>query len=598
MRRHPADSFGPIDHGNPVNPDHPLNRGRVAWYLSLAGLSGGSKFPDLMGGSGGTLTNMAVAGTSSASGWGKAAGPARPGALGPPILCDGTDDYISGPAGASGLVTNWSMACTFYLSSASQHGMAFKVGGAGNTNGVGIGVGASDADTNGNNLLVLFESRRWIVAKTSIGTGWFRAVTTLNASGFPTIFLNAAQVYTDTTNGPLAASNAVGIGGYNVAGRYFAGPIDDCTVINRAWAPTDVAADYGLSSRQYPGVLNRRRTPIAVFQMAGGVGGVAVAFSASLADQALASSLTATAPPDRTVAFAATVGDQTLASSVTPAPAPARTAAFAATLGDQGLASSVTAAAPGAQAVAFAATLADQTLTASMTATAPPARTVAFAVTLGDQGLAASVVAAAPPDRTVAFAVTTGDQALAAVILTAAPGTRAVAFAATVGDAGLASSLTPAAPPGRTAVFAATLGDQGLSASLTAAGPAGRTVAFAATLGGQTLSSSVTTAALSPPPPSPSTGSVDPGVFLMLEGSPAALPPVQAGAGAEPEALLLLLGGPAAPPPPPPFVGMDPVLLLLLDPPGPAGPTPPTPAAPADRLAGLGELAGYALAGG
>src|SRR4051794_33812532 len=86
----------PIDPARPVNPDHPLNRERRAWWIVVPGTDGGRQIFDLMGFNHGTLTNMTTAG----SGWG---GTARRGGYGN-LLFDGSNDYVAlgsrvGPTG-------------------------------------------------------------------------------------------------------------------------------------------------------------------------------------------------------------------------------------------------------------------------------------------------------------------------------------------------------------------------------------------------------------------------------------------------------------------------------------------------------------------
>jgi hypothetical protein len=61
----PIRRYRPIDLRNPINQSAPLNRGLVAWYLGVPGLSGGSKFYDLRGVNAGTLNSF-----GTGYGWG------------------------------------------------------------------------------------------------------------------------------------------------------------------------------------------------------------------------------------------------------------------------------------------------------------------------------------------------------------------------------------------------------------------------------------------------------------------------------------------------------------------------------------------------
>lgn len=44
-----------LDTFNPVNRGHPLNQGKVAWWMVLPHLMGGPNWPDLMSGQKGSL---------------------------------------------------------------------------------------------------------------------------------------------------------------------------------------------------------------------------------------------------------------------------------------------------------------------------------------------------------------------------------------------------------------------------------------------------------------------------------------------------------------------------------------------------------------
>ena len=79
----------PIDLSNPVNTNHPLNQGRLAWWLTLPGWDGGVTWYDLMGLYPATLSTLGSGGNWSSS--------SRPGSYGD-IAFNGTDgNIIDGP---------------------------------------------------------------------------------------------------------------------------------------------------------------------------------------------------------------------------------------------------------------------------------------------------------------------------------------------------------------------------------------------------------------------------------------------------------------------------------------------------------------------
>src|SRR5271170_655703 len=78
------DPTAPIDYQHPLNTASNLNVGRLAWWLALPNLSGGSKIWDLNGLYPGTLTSMG----NSSNGW--LSGRFSPGAISQSLLFDGS----------------------------------------------------------------------------------------------------------------------------------------------------------------------------------------------------------------------------------------------------------------------------------------------------------------------------------------------------------------------------------------------------------------------------------------------------------------------------------------------------------------------------
>lgn len=172
---------------------HQLYTGLENWFglEEAAGLTLASKVP--------TAASWPL--TLSTTGWTWGGGP-----LGGALTSDaaGTTTARWDASGAAALGTSdMSLAGWAYLGSTSLHGAFWKTGTSGE--GVSLGVGSGDMDTAGNTLLGLYEGLRWLNTGVTLGTGWHHYALVVDASGFPHIYLDGVQVYTDTTGAPSGA---------------------------------------------------------------------------------------------------------------------------------------------------------------------------------------------------------------------------------------------------------------------------------------------------------------------------------------------------------------------------------------------------------
>lgn len=170
-------------------------------------------------------------------------------------VATGSDLGMTGKAGLMG-VSLW-----VFNPSANGTGAFFKIGtNAGTGDGWGIGIGASDADTSGPNIIGLYSGIRWIATGVALGTGWHHLVMSLNASGYPTIFLDGVQIHTDTTGAPRALGNqGATFTTLNTdwgAGRYATASHQNVRVWRRAPTPEEVARLY---ADPWAGTVQRRR---------------------------------------------------------------------------------------------------------------------------------------------------------------------------------------------------------------------------------------------------------------------------------------------------------------------------------------------------
>lgn len=241
---------GPVYYGQPVNWSHPLNRGRLAWWLPLPWWSGGIRLQDLCGKAHGTLTDGPT--------WSGRRG--RPGALAPELQFDGTNDYV--------LTSNLDTGSVFTL--------AFWARNEATSSTIRAVCRSSAA-----NAASLY---RW-----SDGTWAFytegstnNALTSTGATG--TAWTHVVGVYDGTTkylyiNGVLhnsfvVTTGASGSAAFRIGGDAFSqmwqGGIGDGRVYNRALSASEVQQLYQLSRRGYPGVLNRLPVWTAFGEDAGG----------------------------------------------------------------------------------------------------------------------------------------------------------------------------------------------------------------------------------------------------------------------------------------------------------------------------------------
>jgi hypothetical protein len=255
-----------INCANPVNRAHPLNLGRVAWWLAVPGLMGGAKFHDLMSlpgdfaqGNHGTLNNM----TTSASGW---RGTNRPGGFGY-LQFDGTDDYVE-TGNLFNFAGSFTLACgarfdstpssshTYQLISkdkdgANQRGWALSINNFLNINVAIYKAGDSTSGFSGTPPLLTGIWYRLVMTYQFVtdGTSLLRA--------FINGVLNAS--ISNAVGPPQSTTNTVNLGRRQYSGfnDYHKGALDDCSVWSRALSPAEVADDYRLGQLGYPGLLNR-----------------------------------------------------------------------------------------------------------------------------------------------------------------------------------------------------------------------------------------------------------------------------------------------------------------------------------------------------
>jgi hypothetical protein len=256
------DNLGRIFTPAPVNRVHPLNRGRVAWWLSLPGLMGGRQFFDLMGLNHGTLTSM-----GTGSGWqGSVRGCGQ-------LNFDGTNDYVSIPDCPSLNPTIITLAATVFDTSAAvdnaYRGILMKRNSSLSNQAAWAFDRQRNADGQSECRFYFNIAGTYNIWKSNglshAASTVERLVVTYSAAGAPVFYRNgvaaSSAVVLGTGNPSLPANTSVaGWGTYptfNSQDFPWLGWMDDASIWSRPLSAAEVMQDYILSRQGYPGVLNR-----------------------------------------------------------------------------------------------------------------------------------------------------------------------------------------------------------------------------------------------------------------------------------------------------------------------------------------------------
>jgi hypothetical protein len=249
-RPDPLDDGSDIDLDDPVNREHPLNRGRAAWWLAIPGRAAGPRLGDLAGFNHAALTNM-----DAASGW---RSPTRPGGFGQ-LRFDGSDDYLDCGQGPFTTVGTGDFTAGFWGNLDSYSGFIGCFGCAAFTGSLWDGWMFETATGPARMTLQVGSAQAASPASIPLVAGsWYRFVGTREA-GVATCYVNGVPGSPASASYSVAVARSLLIGKHNDATypRYMPGSGDDYFYSSRAWPAAEVAADYELCLRGYPGVLNR-----------------------------------------------------------------------------------------------------------------------------------------------------------------------------------------------------------------------------------------------------------------------------------------------------------------------------------------------------
>ena len=255
-----------INLADPVNRSHPHNRGLVSWWMALPGLTGGSKFTNLLGRHHGSLTNM-----NPATDW---VGTTRPGGWGALDFSGGSEHVRVDAWREIDVINDFHASAWVYVRSLPADDFVFVLRQGDNGDSFGSGI---------TSYAIVLDNRNGIRRVRAVMT--FRSATNMDARA-PIVdlplnhwvllsfsrHLDTLRLYQD---GELVGQNTAGdadsegdtrsypyfsVGGAP-AGRSMDGRVDSVRLVTRDVPAEEVATHYDLSRQGYPGMLNRVRRP-------------------------------------------------------------------------------------------------------------------------------------------------------------------------------------------------------------------------------------------------------------------------------------------------------------------------------------------------
>lgn len=249
-----------IDCANPVIRAHPLNRGRVAWWLAVPGLHGGQVFHDLMAlpgdfwrGDPGTLQNLGSPGIGQigTAGW---KGTTRPGGFAHVLFDQTISTNVNFGTGVQAVLNGTAWTISLWFRATTLRGtnqILFGFRGGSHARNIGLEWQSPGKITIGD------ETAAFIIDTTTVTAGkWYHVVWTYN-NGANLVYLDGIQNVSAsyTFSNSYTGSYYLGDPGLNS----LTGAIDDVSVYSRPLGGAEIRALYTESITGYPATLKRIR---------------------------------------------------------------------------------------------------------------------------------------------------------------------------------------------------------------------------------------------------------------------------------------------------------------------------------------------------
>lgn len=243
-----------VDLQQPVNKNHPLNRGRVAWWLALPNRASGPTWYDLMGQSSLALTGMG----SGSNGW---RGPKRPGGFAS-VLADGSAGYLAGSSNLTGFgngTASYTASCWLYLTSTNGTYTRLLANDQPGENAWYLGLAPSGGTATAYRVQ---GGAGDFITGTNVAAGSVTLLTTTYDGTTLRLYQNGVQTASAASSRSISISTATfQVFKPNGFAVYINGQIDDVGLWNRALTAAEVYYLYSVSQRGYDGMLNRIGVP-------------------------------------------------------------------------------------------------------------------------------------------------------------------------------------------------------------------------------------------------------------------------------------------------------------------------------------------------
>lgn len=266
----------PINWSNPINQNHPLNKGLLAWWLVVPQWNGGTVWRDLTGHSNGTLTSMApssdwVTPSDRRGGWGA-------------LDFEGTNDHVD----TNHIFNEVSDADKLTISTwinnpLTSNDSIFGGRGTGNAGLNFVSSGGVGGDPLRLTISGGFDQNSDASGMTA--NTWHHIAVTYDQVNV-IFYIDGKQLSSHAQTAVISESDeTMHIASFNnlgTPGTFFNGILDDIRVYTRALSGAEVAEYHSLSKRFYPGLLNRRSglRGLSIAAAVAGVSGIiAPAFS-------------------------------------------------------------------------------------------------------------------------------------------------------------------------------------------------------------------------------------------------------------------------------------------------------------------------------